>query len=172
MIGFSTLRPAQALTFAFDDEEVAGIKTLDFFTVNLHNVKMVFPLFFLRVFLGFSDLCSGVWNPFLRAGLLNCSFRPFSYIYMLACHISVHVILPQLLHSYVQCVFASMIFFAAIRYAFEQCQSSIPRQLTPFRIPFGTLILIRHSIDVCAKKLDADLTVCSLNLLISWCNLV
>ena len=52
MIGFSTLRPAQALTFAFDDEEVAGIKTLDFFTVNLHNV-MVFPLFFLCVSLVF-----------------------------------------------------------------------------------------------------------------------
>lgn len=31
--------------------------------------------------------------------------------------------------------------------------SSIPRQLTPFRIPFGTLILIRHSVDVCAKNL-------------------
>lgn len=82
MIGLSTLRPAQALTFAFDDEEVAGIKTLDCFTVNLHNV-MVFPLFFLCVFLGFSVLCSGVWNPFLQAGLLNCSFRPFSYIYII-----------------------------------------------------------------------------------------
>ena len=136
MIGLSTLRPAQALTFAFDDEEVAGIKTLDCFTVNLHNV-MVFPLFFLCVFLGFSVLCSGVWNPFLQAGLLNCSFRPFSYIYMLACHISVHVILPQLLHSYVQFVFASMIFFAAIRYAFEECHQAFPSNLHPSGFPSG-----------------------------------
>ena len=87
MIGLSTLRPAQALTFAFDDEEVAGIKTLDCFTVNLHNV-MVFPLFFLCVFLGFSVLCSGVWNPFLQAGLLNCSFRPFSYIYIICLRVT------------------------------------------------------------------------------------
>ena len=41
MIEFRTLHLAQALTFAFDDEEAAGIKTFDCFTENLHNVVVL-----------------------------------------------------------------------------------------------------------------------------------